>query len=95
MTQWNPGDIALCVDARDVHYALGLKEGNTYTVTVVCEQTAISPYSKGKMLTLFLLEHKNPDSNMGFDARRFIKQPSLLIEEERSTSRDLELVERN
>jgi hypothetical protein len=94
---WQPGDVAICVD---VEWKLGLKElfdiplklGASYTV-VGCG-TVYGEMPNGELRTvaaLTLLEAKNPLCKGGvFGAFRFVKRRSLLDENERETSRELD-----
>lgn len=94
---WQPGDVALCVDDRNYsppHNLWGqispIRVGEKYTVTRVFF-SSIPHFMVGGVLgvglSLELLEIKNTASpERAFDARRFIKQPSLVVE-------DRELVE--
>lgn len=94
MTDWQPGDVALCVDDSGwPAYGIEceLRAGHRYTVTRVYMERGESPYGSGEILALELLELKNRETPLfGFDARRFIKQPSLVIESEEKQEEPVE-----
>lgn len=97
MSGWQPGDVALCVDDRVVSgsdWRCPLLAGRSYTVTATHIVDGISPYGEGFHLILQLLEASNPPLHLGepdgFDARRFIKQPSLVIESEEKQEEPVE-----
>lgn len=93
MSEWNVGDIAICVDDRDPPGWEGwcpLKHGHAYTVIAVVMAAAVSPFSRDTHQSLRLLEVRNGIHPLDcFDARRFVKRRSLLEEEERETSEEL------
>jgi len=99
MTEWMPGDVALCVDARDPAPEYGdwppLRSGARYTVTAVGVRRvpAITCTGHGTgHTTLRLLELRNSANwfDGAFDARRFVKQPPLLTETEETARCDLD-----
>lgn len=103
MTDWQPGDVALCVDDR--HPKPGylpwppIVAGKAYTVLKVVMASTAAYGPKGitpvGSLVLRLIELRNPsDIDDGFDARRFIKQPSLVTDAETETEREKEMERR-
>lgn len=92
MSDWKPGDVALCVDDRDpkgYRDWCPLRAGRTYTVVGVFEAVGATPITRNsRHLCLRLLEQRNETARHdGFAASRFKK---LVTEEETFSAAPIE-----
>jgi len=89
MTNWEPGDTALCVNAKPAvsTHDCRLKEGREYMVIGVHyhpPDLTVTPFGKGCGETLELLGVPNPGDRFenAYDVRRFVKQRPLITKDE-------------
>lgn len=88
MSDWQAGDIALCVSARHPNFAEPspyVRRGRFYTVTRVYPINPGDPFALPGECVLILKEHDTSHLRKGFPSSLFIKvtPPREMIEQER------------